>query len=142
MPSFLRRQKQEFWLLTITSSLRELYEQFEEFKSRLFFLTSFTGQTIYLEKLLSITFNKQVKIITVEPVKSSVVVHKEESELADYVTNQNDFLILTKEEAENDCNFIVYVKDLTPEIALKARKIINRYLVYNLKFDIKEWIDI
>ncbi len=142
LPSFLRRQKQEVWLLTITSSLRELYEQFEEFKSRFFFLTGFTGQTIYLEKLLSVTLDRQVKIVTVEPIKSSVIVHKDEGEFADYVTNENDFLILTKEEAENVGSFIVYINDLTPLIALKARKIIQRYVIYNLKFDIKEWTDI
>jgi hypothetical protein len=145
----LRNNRLIEFALLIVSQLKVVYNQFTAYRTQKLYLVNFTGQTMYLEKILQDTFSIPGLYITdgdlMQPLFLS---NKEEGNYPLYLHNQgevyDDVLIFNVTEQTENERFIVWIPVanyllLTPEQLSKMDKLINYYKLIEKKYTIKTY---
>src|SRR5574343_779038 len=121
------------WLYSLIQPIIELYAIFSSYRIQALYTLSFTGQVIYLEKLLNDTFNNGGTEIFIEDGGkiAPFIFNTEENEpdLFIYNTEENepDLFIYNTEEYPGNVDFIVKVPTALVFDDNHMKSLINKY---------------
>ena len=116
MPPFLRQLKIIAWLNTLIKPLVDVYNNFIAYRQNTIYSLSFTGQIIYLEKLLNDTYNNGLAGIYIQDgllITKTYIWHKAEGCPKTYLFHKAEAAAKTylwhKSEANSMYDFIIMV---------------------------------
>ena len=119
LPPFLRKTKIIAWLKALVKPLIDLYTTFMAYRQSVIYLLSFTGQVIYLEKLLNDTYNNGTSgiiIVDGNTLDFPYLFNKSEGVVDIYLynlsENEDPFYLYNKSEFGTQIDFIVKVPAL------------------------------
>lgn len=133
------------WLYSLIQPIIELYAIFSSYRIQALYTLSFTGQVIYLEKLLNDTFNNGGTEIFIEDGGkiAPFIFNTEENEpdLFIYNTEENepDFFIYNTEEYPGNIDFIVKVPTALVFDDNHMKSLINKYKLAGKNYTIQTY---
>lgn len=133
------------WLYSLIQPIIELYAIFSSYRIQALYMLSFTGQVIYLEKLLNDTFNNGGTGIFIEDGGkiAPFIFNTEENEpdLFIYNTEENepDFFIYNTEEYPGNVDFIVKVPTALVFDDNHMKSLINKYKLAGKNYTIQTY---
>jgi len=133
------------WLYSLIQPLIELYAIFSSYRIQALYTLSFTGQVIYLEKLLNDTFNNGGTEIFIEDGGkiAPFIFNTEENEpdLFIYNTEENepDLFIYNTEEYPGNVDFIVKVPTALVCDDNHMKSLINKYKLAGKNYTIQTY---
>lgn len=146
LPPKLRQGKMGAFLEALIKPLQTLNDRFNAFVQQTFYNVSFTGQVIYLERILNDRYDDSLRRIYIEDglqlglppylynkveQRPLYIFNKSEAATPEfYINNKSEFF------AEND--FIVYVPNaiLTPALEKAIRSLVKIYKIAGKRFSV------
>jgi hypothetical protein len=147
IPKFARTQTVKDWVQALLNGLQGTNEAFTDYVNETFYLTSFTGQVVYLEHILNDRFDAALRRIYIEdgnllPLPPYLYNKIEQRPLDLHNKSEaspHKIYLYNKQEYLTSLDFIVFVPTaiLTTELELRIKAIVKRYKLAGKRFAVQ-----
>lgn len=147
LPPVLRGEKLQAIVKALIKPLQTLNDEFVIYINDTFYLISFTGQVIYLEKVLNDLYDSSLRRIYIQngtllglpPYIYNVVENRERYIYRKNETNPNQLYLRNIQEYTSSNDFIVFVPSgiNTPQLETQIKAIVNRYKLAGKRYSIQ-----